>query len=186
MPISTDEIELHTAALKKFKAEHPQTLDWLLHNFAVIKAGMDTGATEVDLTTLQAEIDAAEALIAVLQASLAALQAQVDALGAPADVAALEAAIAALQAAVINLQAQINNLPPPFVMPDGTDGQILTHGPGGNSDIFFADQEDVVTTTYAPAQTGDLIPVNEETEDEAILPEFVLSPEGQVMLIPVS
>lgn len=66
MAISTDEIELHTPALKKFEAEHPKTLDWLLHNFSVIKDSLNTGAETTDITALQAQ--------------LAALQAQVDAI----------------------------------------------------------------------------------------------------------
>lgn len=186
MAIDTDEIELHIASVEKFAVENPRTMAWLLHNFSVIKDGLDSGSTTTDLTALQAEVDAAELLIAALQASLAALEAQVDALDSPADISALEAAIAILQGNVIDLQAQIDNLPPPFQMPSGSDGQILTHGPGGDGDFFFADPADIEGLVYTLAQSGDLIPVNEGTADEAVLPEFMLDPDGKVMLIPVA
>jgi hypothetical protein len=173
MAINTQEIELHAESLAKFAKDQPQALRWLLHNFDAIKTALDAGTSATDLSGLQAQITA-------LQATVAALQAEVDAIPPSSSFDP-----SGLQAQIDNLQDQIDAIvipviPPPFVMPDGLDDQVLTHGPGGNGDIFFRDP-----AVFAPLQSGDLIPVNEGEADEAILPEFMLDPDGKIMLVQV-
>lgn len=171
MALDTSELELSITGLEKFQKESPKTWAHILHNWDVLKRLLALVPDAFDSTALEAAI--------------ADLQAQFDALVIPEafDPSAILAALA-------DLQAQINAIvippfPPPFVMPDGTEGQILTHGPGGNGDFFFASPEEA-GIVFAPAQTGDLIPVNEGTADEAVLPEFVLDDDGKIMMIPVS
>ena len=176
MVISTDELELHTSIIEKFQQENPKTWAHILHNWDVIKNSLASGATATDLTALQTALTA-------LQAELDALEIEVAAIDlTPFDPSALLAAIADLQDQIDAVV--IPPFPPPFAMPDGLVDQVLTHGPGGNGDFFFADP--AVGVIYAPAQTGDLIPVNEGTIDEAILPEFALDDDGRIMLIPVA
>lgn len=168
MAVDTSEIELHTAALKKFAAEHKPTLDWLLHNFAAIKQVLDDlddqDTTNVtNITNIINEISLTP--------------------GPQGDPGPPGAA-----STVPGPQGDPGPPGPPgqFVPPEPYgDGWILVHGPGGAFDYFWKDPSEITVRIYGPAQTGDLIPVNEETVDEALLPEFALGPEGQVMMIPV-
>lgn len=178
MAISTGEIELHTAALKleQFGRDNPKTLAWLLTNFAAIVAALGSGSEAVDTTALEASILA-------LQTQLAAMQTQIDGLDAGSETPPFDPS--ALVAAIADLQGQIDAIvipppTPPFTMPPGgTNGQILTHGTGGDGDYFWRR----AFQGYAPAQTGDVIVVNEGTDEEAELPEFLLDPDGRVMLV---
>lgn len=176
MAIDTGEIELHTASLaaEKFAQESPQTLLWLLHNFSVIAGALQTGATSDDVTEIQDAITAA-------QAAVAAIQAAVDAIVIPAPFDP-----SGLQGQIDDLQDQIDAIPPPtppHVYPPGTNGQVLTHGNLAD-EVFFADPGTVgASLIYAPGQTGVLVTIHDSTPDEAILPEFVLMPDGQIVMV---
>lgn len=174
MAIQTNEIELHTESLMKFQKEQPQALRWLLHNFDAIKSALDTAGGATDIAALEAQV-------AALQTSLTALQAEVDAIPAASafDPSGLQAQIDSLQDQIDAIV--IPSIPPPFAMPDGLVDQVLTHGPGGNGDIFFADPAPGIV--YAPGQTGVLVTVNAGDPDESILPEFVLMPDGQIVMV---
>lgn len=177
MAIETDEIELSITGIEKFQKENPKTWAHILHNWDAIKTALDSGALSTDLSSLQASI-------AAMQITINALQAQVDAIDTTQfDPSGLQAQIDALQAQVDAIVIPL--FPPPFAMPDGTNGQILTHGPGGNGDFFFADPVDIDNLIYAPAQMEDLVIVNEGTDEEQTLPVFVLDDDGRIMMIPV-
>lgn len=173
-----DEIEEYRTGQEKVDQENPGLMSWLHHNFAVIKSLLALVASATDLEALQTSVTA-------LSSTVTALEAQIAAIEIPE-----EFDPSALQAAIQDLQDQIDAIvipvvPPPFAMPDGTDGQILTHGPGGNGDFFFADAADVEGLILVPGQTGDLIPVNEGTDDEALLPEFCLDPDGRIIMVSI-
>ena len=133
MPINTNEIELSIAGYEKFQRENPQTWGHILHNWAVLKKALDSGSTQADLAALQTALAAAQAI-------LDDLQDQIDNLiiPPPFDPTPLINAIADLQAQIDAIVIPV--VPPPFAMPDGLDKQVLTHGPGGNSDFFWAEK----------------------------------------------
>jgi hypothetical protein len=178
MAVETGEIELHTASLsrEKFSEENPNTLLWLLHNFSVISTALTTAATSDDVTAINDAIEAAQAAVAAIQAAIDAIV-----IPAPFDPSSLQAQIDALEADVAALPPPT----PPFSYPSGTNGQVLTHGTLAD-EVFFAGLPTSVTAIYAPAQTGDLIPVNEGEADEAVLPEFLLTDDGVIMMVPIT
>lgn len=169
MAVDTSEIELHTAALKKFAAEHKPTLDWLLHNFAAIKQVLDdlddqdtTNITNITNTINEISLTPGPQ--------------------GPAGPAGAAGAAGATGPEGPTGPAGVFIPPEPY-----GDGWILTHGPGGAFDYFWRDPREITTTIYAPAQTGDLIIVNETEEYEGdLLPEFLLTDEGAVMMVPVA
>jgi hypothetical protein len=166
--VDTTEIELHTEALAKFGKEHPQTLQWLLHNFDAIKNVLDD-LDDQDTTNVTNIVNQINEIS--LTPGPPGPQGEPGTPGTPG-----------------------SEGPPGPPGPAGVfvppipfgDGWVLTHGPGGAFDYFWRDPGEITTTVYAPAQTGDLIPVNEGTDDESTLPEFLLDDDGHVMMVPVA
>ena len=167
MAIDTGEIELYRTQLEKVDKENPGLMRWLHHNFAALKDLL--GDLAVQDTTNVTEITN---IINTISLTPGPPGPQ----GDPSTVPGPEGGPGPI--GPIGPQGPSGILG----LPNGTDGQVLTHGPGDNSDIFWALP---LSTIYAPAQTGELVAVNEETDEEAILPEFLLSDEGHVMMVPV-
>lgn len=168
MAVDTSEIELHTSKLKAFAAEHKPTLDWLLHNFDAIKKVLadldDQDTTNItEITNIINEISLTPGP------------------QGPAGPAGADGADGGPGPTGPAGPAGVFVPPEPY-----GDGWILVHGPGGAFDYFWRDPADITTIVYGPAQTGDLIVVNETEEYEGdLLPEFLLTDDGQVMMVPV-
>lgn len=168
MAVNTEEIELFRTQLEKVDKENPGLMRWLHHNFAALKKVLDD-LDDQDTTNVTNIINQ------INEISLTpGPQGDPGVPGIPGEPG----------------EPGPEGPPGPpgaFVPPEPYgDGWILTHGPGGAYDYFWKDPASVVTTIFGPAQTGDLIVVNETEEYEGdLLPEFLLTDDGAIMMVPI-
>lgn len=147
---------------------------------------------EIELSRTQLEkVDAENpGLMRWLHHNFAVIKRLLDTLGVDVedpDQADLQSQIDALEAEIDAIELTPGPQGDPG--PPGEPGEDSTvpgpQGPRGFQGIPGIPGADGVNGIWAPLQTGELIIVNEETEEEAILPEFMLDPNGQVMMVKI-
>lgn len=125
MALSTHELELSTTREEKFQQENPHTWAHILHNWDAIKTALNAAAATGDLTALQAAV-------ANLQTQIDNIQLTPGPQGDPGPPGP-----ASVVPGPPGPQGPAGSVNMP---PGGVDGDVLTHGPGGDGDFFWEDR----------------------------------------------